>query len=67
MPKADDKVTTAALPIGSLVRYYDEGWRTGSLESVKGKIARIRPLAGFRAEPKRCVKSPIGDVYAKDF
>lgn len=66
-PKADDKVTasqeaTVALPKGSLVRYYDEGWRTGHIEEIIGKIAKIKPIAGYKAANPRCVKIPIGDV-----
>jgi hypothetical protein len=32
--------------IGSLVRYYDEGWRHGYLVVVKRKVATIRTIGG---------------------
>lgn len=60
--QADDTVTTAALTVGSLVFYYDEGWRTGHLEEIKGKTARIRPIVSKYAAIPRCVRVPAEDV-----
>lgn len=49
--------------VGKLVAYYDEGWRHGYLEEiVKGKTARIRPIAAFKASVPRCVTVPLVDM-----
>lgn len=48
--------------VGSLVRYYSEGWRTGTLDSTKGNTAFIRPIAGFKAAQPNRVKVALSDV-----
>lgn len=44
--------------IGALVRYYDEGWRHGYLESVKRKVACVRHIGGAFG----CTKIPISEI-----
>ncbi len=41
--------------VGKLVKYYSEGYRVGHLTDLSkdGKIAKIRPIAAYRAEPHR--------------
>ena len=52
------------ITFGALVKYYDEGWRHGYLESVKGQIASIRPLVSRYAtiQTPRSARVPVGDV-----
>jgi hypothetical protein len=46
--------------IGSLVSYYDEGWRTARLASVEGIYAYLQPLVyGHKKHDK---KVPIADI-----
>jgi hypothetical protein len=42
------------------VRYYFNGWRIGHLEEIKGKLARIRPLAAYDHNP-RCRNKGLGE------
>lgn len=48
--------------LGKLVRYYDEGWRCGHLEDVKGQIAYIRPIGAYKAAPGRLVRVPLDNI-----
>lgn len=48
--------------IGSLVHYYLDGWRYGTLESVKKTVATIRPIGGFASGTPRCVKLHVSDI-----
>lgn len=56
-PKAEPKAPRAKKEpnplepfVGALVRYYDEGWRHGYLDSTEGEHAvRVRPIGGIYA------------------
>lgn len=47
---------------GSLVQYYLEGWRYGYLLEVKGKRAKVRPVAAYKAGTPRGTWVPLEDV-----
>jgi hypothetical protein len=51
---------TEGLEVGTTVRYYFNGWRIGHLEEIKGKLARIRPMAAYDHNP-RCRWVPLTD------
>ena len=49
--------------LNKLVRYYREGWRCGTLVSLKGATARIRPVASHNSTKHlRCVMIPTADI-----
>lgn len=50
------------MEIGSLIQYYDDGWRYGHLVEVAGKRARVRPIRAFKAGTPRCVWAQLTDV-----
>jgi hypothetical protein len=58
--QVEDQFT--GLTVGSLVRYYDDGWRYGHLEEVKKGIAIVRPIVSKYAATPRCAKVPAVDV-----
>jgi hypothetical protein len=47
--------------IGSVVRFYRDGWRCGHLEELDDKFARIRPIGGGSSK-HRLAKIPLFDV-----
>jgi hypothetical protein len=47
--------------IGSVVRFYRDGWRCGHLEELEPPFARIRPIGGG-ANKRRLAKIPLYDV-----
>jgi hypothetical protein len=51
--------------IGSIVRFYKDGWRCGHLEELDAKFARIRPIGGG-ATKHRLAKIPLFDVEAME-
>lgn len=52
--------------IGTLLGYYDEGWRYGRLEDVKGQVAYIRPIGAYKAAPGRLVRVPMDNIEAPE-
>lgn len=50
------------IQLGGFVRYYVEGWRYGHLESVKGQVAKIRPIGPKNAAQPNAVKVPLEDI-----
>lgn len=58
MRKACPTVFPEGVALGARVMYYVNGWRYGTLESVKGQIAKIKPLAGNH----RAYTVPMEDV-----
>lgn len=44
---------TDGLVLGALVQYYENGWRHGYLESIKGQTAKVRPIAMYNSNPNR--------------
>lgn len=57
---------TEPLVIGSLVRFYREGWYTGTLESIENYVCLIRPIAAKGAAKKRVVRVHQEDVENLD-
>lgn len=47
--------------VGSVVRFYRDGWRCGHLEELNGACAMIRPIGGG-ANKRRLAKIPLCDV-----
>jgi hypothetical protein len=47
--------------IGSVLRFYRDGWRCGHLEELEPPFARIRPIGGG-ANKHRLAKIPLYDV-----
>jgi hypothetical protein len=52
------------IQLGGFVRYYVEGWRYGHLESIKGQVAKIRPIGPKNAAQPNAVKVPLEDITA---
>lgn len=53
-------------PIGSLVRYYLEGWRYGHLVADNGNTSIVSPIAAFKATQPKNVRVPTMDVEKSD-
>lgn len=68
MPKKKEPVRiiplAAGVEIGGLVRYYSNGWRTGTLEEVSGNDAGIRPIGGAKHAHLKWVN--VSEVEACD-
>jgi hypothetical protein len=45
--------------IGKNVQYYEDGWRCGLLEEIKGKIAILKPVNRFASKEPHSVKIQI--------
>lgn len=59
-----DNDTDSTLVLGTLVRYYSDGWRYGHLTKVKGESATIRPMAPYKGGQPRDVTVPLKDVHS---
>lgn len=42
--------------IGTVIQYYDEGWRAGYLEELKGNDVKIRPITPYKSQEKPHLK-----------
>lgn len=62
MRKAPVVLTPLHARIGLLVHYYVDGWRYGYLDSIKGAVAKIRPIGVYRSEPPRLFHILVGDI-----
>lgn len=68
------------MEIGSLISYYDDGWRYGYLveyeekRTGKGKatvtvrtgFVKVRPIAAFKQGTPRLVSVPLSDIKESD-
>lgn len=52
--------------IGSLVRYYLEGWRYGHLVSDNGNTSVVAPISAYKASQPKNVRVPTIDVEKSD-
>lgn len=50
------------LIIGKFIRYYKDGWKTGTLEAFSKGTATIVPIGGYGAGKKHHVKVPEANV-----
>lgn len=69
VPKAlpAENITTRSgkvVDFGTLVRYYDEGWRYGYIESANGAVGSIRPIISKYAaiQEPRLIRIPLTDI-----
>lgn len=54
------------MDLGTLVAYYEDGWRYGYLEKVKGKRAHICPIAAYKATRPRLIWVEMASVKEAD-
>lgn len=62
-PKLEPEPDIPALPVGSIARYYDDGWRHGEVIKVTKTTAVIKP---YGPEGQRNAKVPVDDVILVD-
>lgn len=52
--------------IGSLVRYYLDGWRYGHLVADNGNTCVVTPISAYKATQPKNVRVPTTDVEKSD-
>lgn len=54
--KLEPKPLPEGLVLGTNVRYYNNGWKTGLLDKWEDGLALITPIGGYGAGVKRHIK-----------
>lgn len=62
-PKPEPEPDTPSLPVGSIARYYLDGWRHGEVVKVTKTLVVIKP---YGPDGQRNAKVPIDDVELVD-
>ena len=50
--------------IGGIVSYYLNGWRTGTVDSIKDQLIGIRPAGGIGSGPKHVKWLAVSELKA---
>ena len=59
--KKEQKEIPLPMPIGTLIQYYDQGWRVGHFVGMKGTEALVKPI-GPKGRDVREITVPLSDI-----